>query len=373
MLGSTRVRRSPALPLLALVGLAAAAPSASAAPESVTSGNLNWSTVRSFNTAAPANTERTYWGYVLRSGNSAMGAHTATVTTWGAAWGSSPLLPGPADGSALSWNFPVANGDFDPDTKVGRVNLLGRLESVSPPSGNPGGQDYTLSIENPTVVFDGSTVAKLYASGAKAAGAAGTAATSYGRLPVFSLDFAATPPVENPDGTTTVSFVPSVATDIFGGYAVGSGPNRTPNTFGGFTLTFESQPTAGGGGTGPQGATGPAGPQGDTGPAGPQGASGPAGPAGPVGPQGARGPAGAAGKSAKVRRVTLRAAPFRGTRALAVQLRSRRTGKVVGTGTVTRRVLRVKVLEGTSLRGTWTLRRTAKKVSGRRSVRIAIR
>lgn len=295
------------------------------------------------------------------------------MTTWGAAWGSSPLLPGPADDSALSWNFPVANGDFDPDTKVGRVNLLGRLESVSPPSGNPGGQDYTLSIENPTVVFDGSTVAKLYASGAKAAGAAGTAATSYGRLPVFSLDFAATPPVENPDGTTTVSFVPSVATDIFGGYAVGSGPNRTPNTFGGFTLTFESQPTAGGGGTGPQGATGPAGPQGDTGPAGPQGASGPAGPAGPVGPQGARGPAGTAGKDAKVRRVTLRAAPFRGTRALAVQLRSRRTGKVVGTGTVTRRVLRVKVLEGTSLRGTWTLRRTAKKVSGRRSVRIAIR
>ncbi len=369
MLGSTRVRRSAALPLLALAGLTTAAPSASAAPETVTSGNLNWSTVRSFNTAAPANTERTYWGYVLRSGNSAMGSHTATVTTWGAAWGSSPLLPGAPDGSALSWNFPVANGDFDPDTKVGRVNLLGRLASVSPPAGNPGGQDYTLSIENPTVVFDGTTVAKLYASGSKATNTAGTTATSYGRLPVFSLDFTATPPVENPDGTTTVSFVPSVATDIFGGYAVGSGPNRTPNTFGGFTLTFESQPASSGGGSGAQGETGPAGP---AGPQGETGATGATGAAGPAGPKGDRGPAGKAGKSAKVRRVTVRRAPFPGAATYAVELRSRRTGAVVGVGTVKRRALRVKVVEGTRLSGTWTLRRTVKRISTQRSATVRI-
>lgn len=345
-------RRIAAPIAIVALGLAGAT-SATAAPERVLGGNLAWSTVKVYSTAAPANTDRTFAGYMTR--NATPGSQNMTLISTGASWGDI-VDPALAQGTPVRWNFPAVAGTYDAATKTGTVGLIGRLQGRSTNIAPQIGFDYTLSIENPVVVFDGSATAKLYASGTKYGGTAGLTVPYDRSTALFSLDIANATTTANADGTTTIgNLAPTVVTDIYGGFGPGSGPDRTPNTFGSFSLTLQTEPGSGGGTPGPQG------------PAGPAGATGPAGPAGP------KGAAGKAGKSAKLRTITLRRAPFGSAATLAVELRSRRTGKVAGVGTIRRRTLRVKVLSGTKLNGTWTLRRTGRKVTGARSARITIR
>jgi hypothetical protein len=105
----------------------------------------------------------------------------------------------------------------------------------------------------------------------------------------------------------------------------------------------------------PEPGTGPRGEKGDAGTPvlGFPGAPGPAGPQGPAGP---RGPAGPKGTSAKVSTFTLKRAPFAGSAKRAVRLLQRRTGKVLATGTLRGRTLRLSHLETTKLKGSYVLR-----------------
>jgi hypothetical protein len=107
-------------------------------------------------------------------------------------------------------------------------------------------------------------------------------------------------------------------------------------------------------GTGP---AGPAGPQGETG-ATAQASPGAQGPAGPQGPVGPAGPAGKNGTSAKISTFTLKQAPFTGKATRKVRVLQRRTGKVLATGTLKGRKLRVSHLETTKLKGSYVLRLT---------------
>jgi hypothetical protein len=71
--------------------------------------------------------------------------------------------------------------------------------------------------------------------------------------------------------------------------------------------------------------------------------------------------------------IRLKRAPFATKREVHVRLIDRTTRKTVARGTVERRTLRLGVLTGTKLKGSYLLRRTATKASGKRSARITIR
>ena len=81
-----------------------------------------------------------------------------------------------------------------------------------------------------------------------------------------------------PDGTRILDgIVPSIATAdyVFPGYAKGAGPDRTPNTFGGFALRLGLAPDTASGSQGPAGPARPPGPRrSGRPPSGPQGERG---------------------------------------------------------------------------------------------------
>ena len=87
-------------------------------------------------------------------------------------------------------------------------------------------------------------------------------------------------------------------------------------------------------------------------------------PAGPVGPTGPAGPRGATGKSAKISSFTLKTAPFAGSAKRSVKLLQRKTGKVLATGTVQGRKLRLSHLSSTKLKGSYVLTRRQRQAQG---------
>ena len=56
-----------------------------------------------------------------------------------------------------------------------------------------------------------------------------------------------------------------------------------------------------------------------------------------------------------------------------MRLIDRKTGKAIARGTVQQRTLRLGVLAGTKLKGTYTLKRTAKKASGKLQATVTIK
>ena len=137
-------------------------------------------------------------------------------------------------------------------------------------------------------------------------------------------------------------------------YPAGAGPDRTPNTFGGFTLRLGAGatapvPSAPGGSGGGEAAT----------PSGPGTATGTTSPA--------AGGTGTSSAAATRRAVTLAKAPFAGPGLRLVELRSARSKKVVATGKVRGRLLTLtSVKRGhklAALQGRYLLRvRGAKKL-----------
>jgi len=336
--------------------MACAAGPAQATEKPVVGGHLKWSIVNIWN----AEPQRTLLGFFTRS-NCAMGNFKGVV---------SPLAPATGDtidsnspkglDQVGAWTLPIVGGSYDAETKTGFVKMLGAVRwagFVPAACTTP----FAATVEDPTVVFDGTNTAKLYASGT-GVNNSGAEAPYVADTPLFTLDLSAATG-ETADGESTVeNLVPTLARfDVFFGLTnTVALLARNPNNFGGFAVDIATIDT------------GPKGDKGDTGATGSTGPVGPVGPAGPVGPVGPQGKPGKAGKSATVRSVTLRRSAFASRGTLGVELRSRKTGNVVGTGTVKGRALKVKVLEGTKLKGTWTLRRTAKKVASARSVRISI-
>lgn len=340
----------------AALTLAVSAASAQAAPQTVVGGNLNWSVAKLWASSATTPvTDRTFIGYGAR--NTGPGNQNWTLTTLGTAWGTT-VTPATPNGEVASWNFPAAGGVYDRQARTGTVVLNGQLRAVSTniqTTPFPIGFNYTLSIQNPVVVFDGSNTARLYANGTKYNGAFDPAEADnsevYDRSELFTLDLSQSVETQNPDGTTTLSnLVPTVVTDIYGGFPAGAGPDRTPNTFGGFSLTVVTPQT---------------GPKGDTGVPGPVGPVGPVGKTGPTGKQGKRGKTGKAGSTKVIAR--LAKAPFKGSKTRKVSLRKGKT--VVAKGSVKRRTLTVTVARGKKVKaGKYTLK--LNRSSAKRSIRI---
>jgi hypothetical protein len=94
---------------------------------------------------------------------------------------------------------------------------------------------------------------------------------------------------------------------------------------------------------------------------------------GAAGPAGLAGKDGAPGRDADMRVIRLKRAPFATKREVHVRLIDRKTKKSLATGTVQGRTLRLSVLSGTSLKGTYTLKRTAKKAKGKLQTTITVR
>ena len=158
----------------------------------------------------------------------------------------------------------------------------------------------------------------------------------------FNLDLSKSQVVQRADGSKQITgIVPaSTADTVMGGFPAGT------TRYGTMSLTLAVEYPAPN--SGPQGEKGEPG----TTTLGSPGTSGPVGPQGPVGP---RGPA---GKSAKISTFKLAKAPFAGTATRTVRVLQRKTGKVLATGTLKGRTLRVSHLEATKLKGSFVVRLT---------------
>jgi Htaa/Collagen triple helix repeat (20 copies) len=326
-----------------LVAVAAAPSGASAA--TVATGHLDWT---QFNTYV-GGTERTWLGYVTGPGPAlAAGAATPVAPATGPTVDTSSARGATEDYTTV---FPATSGTYDPNTNTGDIELSGALGFASVAHG------FTISIENPEVVLNGTT-GQVFASGQ-----AGGASPTFDRSqPLFNLDLSAATLTIAIDGTRTITgIVPSLATvntAFPGNYAAGAGPDRTPNTFGAFALTVRVAPSNGSGG-----ANGADGANGQDGVAGPAGPAGPAGVIGPVGLTGPAGPIGPQGKAATIRSLVavLAKAPYKGTATRKVSVLDAK-GKIVATGTIRSRTLKVTLKSGvTSLARTVKLKLTGSK------------
>ena len=340
---------------LALTGIAAAlAAAASTASAAVT---LDWTQTAVFS-FAPGNQNKTWLGYVTSPSPLAAGSVSASD----GATGETVTTASPHGPDALyTFSYPAAGGSVNTTSLTGTMDFKGTVSFVSAAHG------FTLTVKDPRIVLNGTTGA-LYASG----DGAGTTATYDQSQAVFNLDLSGAAWNLAADGTWKLTgIVPAVAVTGYAfpgggmGYPAGSGPDRTPNTFGGFAISVAPN-------TGPTGPTGPAGPVGATGLTGPIGPAGPKGSKGARGKRGARGPRGkrgAVGKARKSQVAQLAKAPF-GKTARSVKLT--RKGEVVATGTVRGRTLRVTLRGDKHLRGVYVLRPAAKATKTFSPLRIRI-
>lgn len=244
----TSPARRAALAALALAALTAAPASAA----TVTSGKLDWTTTKIYDTGAPAGTQRTWLGYVTSAfplaNGTAMPSEGATGATVNTASASS---------TDYTFTYPATGGTYEPATGEGTIQLDGVVTFFSPPGGAPpnGGHDFTLTVEDPKVVLAGDS-GQLFASGKKAGDP-----VPYANAAVFNLDLSAATVTLHADGSRTIAgIVPSIATSLAvfpAPYLAGAGPDRTPNTFGSFSLRVRTAPV--------YGPTGPQGPKGDAG------------------------------------------------------------------------------------------------------------
>jgi len=320
------------LPRLAagVAGLALAAAPAAAAP--VTSATLDWRSVKVYDTAAPAGTDRTWLGYVTSpfplangSASAADGASGATVDGASAA------------GATYAFSYPATGGDYEPATGEGTILLDGAVRFVSPPPGAPpaGGHGFAISVEDPRLELAGEQ-GRLYASGLRS----GTPST-YAGAPVFDLDLSQATVTLHADGSRTIAgIVPSVAETgaVFPSpYVAGSGPDRTPNTFGSFSLRVRVAPTP---------------------------AVAVPGPAGPPGP------AGAPGRVVRLQTAVLRRAPWPDGRRHRVAVLTTKGRHVLARGSVLARTIRVRLAADAPrarLRGVVLLR-----IAGQPAVRVRV-
>lgn len=314
------------MPLVVAGALVVAAPAA-AAPAAVDGGSLSWTQVNNYDVTAPAGTDRTWLGYVTRPGPAGPDG-TATPVAPLTAPTVDPSSPRGAD-KLYTWAFPATGGSYEAATGAGTVTFTGGVTFTSVPHG------FSIKIAEPQLTLNGLS-GVMRASGEYTDGGQ----IPYSDQPIFNLDLSGSTVVLRPDGSREIAgIVPTLAVTGLpfpANYTGGvSGPDRTPNTFGSFTLKLHTAAAAI--------AEGPRGPQGEQ---------------GVQGVPGVQGIQGVPGKQVTVRRyvVHLAKAPFSGRGTNPVTLR--RSGRVVATGTIRRRVLRV------------TLRPATLSLAGRYSIRV---
>lgn len=338
-------RRLVALTASAAALLATAVP-ASAADFTVTGGRLDWTMANQFD--GGADNSRTWLGYAIRAGG--QGIPNGRIESIAPATLTNPIgtmIPGlnaaatPAPVKGLNERYKLsypaaATGSTLSTTSAGKLSATVELT---------GGFTYAIheasnfkpgTIVDPVISIDGAT-GTLRGSGTKIT----PAVTAYDRTDVqFNLDLSDATVSRRPDGSYAITNIVPVSTaqTILSGFGTGM------RLYGTMALTIAADEII------------------------------PATPlplvAGPAGPQG---PAGPAGKDATFRVVRLAKAAFATKSEVHVRLIDRKTKKTVARGTVERRTLRLSVPAGTSLKGTFTLQRTAKKASGKRTATITIK
>ena len=353
--------------LLSLLAVAAAsfASTAATAQADVT---LDWTLENAYTLgcSAPPGLNCTYLGFVTNPvpGPGAQG----TVTATGGAAIFDPVgdlvpsvTPESPRGAGLDYTFsyPAFDGAIDTDANDGEMEFLGGVSFVSTAHG------FTLTLEDPRLTLDGAGKGELYASGLHTTGGAGSTPVPYDQTkPVFDLDLASATWLLYADGTRALTgMVPSIHETDYAfpvNYTTGAGPNRTPNTFGSFSLVVSPN-------TGPEGPEGPVGPAGPIGPIGPEGPKGATGSTGKTGKQGKRGARGKRGPAGKVKRVKVSRAPF--AKGVARKVKLTRHGKVVASGTVKGKVLTL-TLSGKDLEGVYVLRPAGKATFAAQRVRV---
>jgi hypothetical protein len=291
-----------------------------------------------------------------------------------------------------TWTFPIIGGTYDAATNRGVIKAAGIVRwhgqvpsAVAPPIGDT---PFDVTVENPTIIFDGTQTASFFASG-DAANGSGSLGRYSDDAPLFTFDLSGAAPIVDAEGL--LSFASLVPTLMRVGTATAPldntmtpfftyknpGPDRTPNVWGGFTLKLATpqsgpQGVAGvngsNGSSGAAGADGTDGVRGADGAKGETGAQGPAGKDGAPGAQGAKGKTGTKGKDGRTVVIAyLRKAPFKGSKARKITLL--RSGKTVGTGEVKGRRIRVTLRAGK--RSLSPGRYTVKYGKTKRSVRVA--
>jgi hypothetical protein len=321
--------RKLSLVLVAAAALAVAP--AQAADYTVTGGRLDWTLPNHFVSGDPA---RTWLGYLTNASGPGAANGSASVTlpaTMTDPAGTAVTTVGASAARGLDQlytiSFPVAAaGGTYSDTGVGGVELGGLATFVT--------HGLSLTLGDPQVRLNGLAGA-LHASGVNASGA------PYDRTnPQLLLDLTTAEVKLRADGARVITgIVPTSAP----GTVLSGAPAGSRVFFGRMALTLELDY--------PQGGTGPV-------VAGSPGAEGPRGAAGPQGPAGARGPA---GKSTTIRTFRLKRAPFPGTAKRRVTLLKR--GKVLATGSVQRRTLRLGYTTGTKLKGSYVLKSGARRAT----------
>jgi Htaa protein len=206
------------LPAAAIAAtLAVAAPAASAAPAPASGGQLDWSTANIYVSGGA----RTWLGYVTTlaggTATASAGAQGATIT---------PESP-KSETLNATFGYKVGGGRYDPVAHTGTITTSGTVTFASTQFG------FAISIANPRIVLSGAT-GQIFASGQ------GGSAPYTDTQPLFDLDLSKAVFQDVGDGVYQVAgMIPSLATANTAfppNYPVGSGPDRTPNTFGAFAL-----------------------------------------------------------------------------------------------------------------------------------------
>jgi hypothetical protein len=196
--------------------------------------SLAWTQTKVYDTTSPTGTNRTWLGYAANNLPNAGPPSRGTMSPSDGASGDTVVPTSPTGPTATYLTrFPAQDSTLDPTARVGTVRFLGTLtyQSVEP------GHEFRITIKDPRVVFDGDATAKLFATGE----GAGSTATYDDSSSLFDLNLAQSTTTDNGDGTVTLQGVaPSLTTanrTFPGNYGAGAGPERTPNTFGVFSIT----------------------------------------------------------------------------------------------------------------------------------------
>jgi hypothetical protein len=324
---------------LAATTLLAAAPAADAADYTVTGGQLDWTIANAFTSFGDPT--RTWLGYL-----------TNTTGGAGASNGSAkPTAPATATGpdgapvteigttsprgldQLFTLTYPVAEaGGTYTDTGVGSVELGGKFTFTT--------HDLPITLVDPKLTLTGLT-GTMVASGSSADQRGNQ--FPYDRSKTqFTLDLSNAEVKLRADGSFRITgIVPlSTADSAMSGFDPGS------NRYGTMSLTLALTPSAT-----------------QIGAAGRDGANG---------RDGLNGKDGANGRDATFSVIRLARAPFKTKAEVHVRLIDRATGKSIARGTVEQRTLRLGVLSGTTIKGTYLLKRTAKKASGKLQATVTI-